>query len=197
MCVAYHQMCSTIKGSLRSPLDGNKVNEISRLILTAEARIVKVIDYDFNFPLPHPYLKHYADIFYPDSPSVYNFSLAILNDLIGSKMPLLFHGRTIALTSLLLGANYLQIPPLSDQRMDRSEHWLQLKKNQARFLIDEEEYYKQKSNEEYMRLEWVKRIHPDLSIEEIKGDFVDNLLESIVYANEVYELHLTSLKSSS
>lgn len=196
MCVAYHQMYSTIKGILRSPLDGDKVNEISQLILAAEGRIVKAIDYDFNFPLPHAYLKHYVDVFYSTSPSVFNFSSAVLNDLIGTKLPLIFHGRTIALVSLLLGSNYLQVMTIDNPKiLQDTERWLELRKLPPSLLLEEVNYHLNTSDEEYLALPWFKRIHPDLTLDEIKGNFLSNLIDALSYANEVYESHLTTLES--
>ena len=102
-------MGATIKGTLREPLDAQKVEEITKLVLVAEARLIKAIDFDFNFLLPYNYLSHFSEAFYPDTPSVGNFALAMLNDSIGSKAPLIYHSRTLAIAAILLTANYMNI----------------------------------------------------------------------------------------
>jgi hypothetical protein len=160
-------MTATIKGTLREALDEDKQNEISKQIVLAEARMLKVINFDFNIALPYDYLQWYSARLYPNTPAVHNLSLAILNDLVGSRAPLLYHARMLAVAGLLLAANLLKLPLMSDNKFAKSKNWLTLKA--PPLSLDDSGYYKEFSDDKFMELPWFKRIHPDLTLEDIEG----------------------------
>jgi len=160
-------MTATIKGTLKDPLDEEKQNEISKQIVLAEACMLRVMNFDFNFPLPYNYLHLYSYHIYPNTPALYNLSLAVLNDLIGSRAPLLYHARVLAVSALLVAANLNKAPLMSDSKFAKNKNWLSLKT--PSLSLNDSEYYKDLSDDKYMELPWFKRIHPDLILEDIES----------------------------
>ena len=169
MCSVHNHMTSNIKGTLRTPLDEEKLKEITNQILVAEARVLKVVNFDFNFPIPYPYLRCYTDLLYPKMTALHNLALAIVNDFISTKAPLIYHARTLAISAMLMAANLLKMTLISDSKFSSHKNWLQLKKTCLKLPHDNINLYEDTNEDKYMSLPWYKRIHPKLTIDEIEG----------------------------
>ncbi len=181
ICAVYHKMKYIILGTLKPTLEQNDVDEISKLVVVAESKILRTINYDFNFQLPYSYLTHYCETFYPgtsgafpgvDSSAVHNLALAMVNDCIATVAPLMYHARTVALACVLMAANYLELPAISDEKYYRPDNWLKFKMSPLKLPLETEIFYSNLSETEYLAIPWYRRVHPGLSLQEIEGIIV-------------------------
>ena len=81
----------------------------------------------------------------------------------------MYHARTIAIVCILFAASYLELPAIKDDKYYRVENWLTLKKTPLKLPLEDESFYTDLTDTQYLALPWYQRIHPALTIIEIEG----------------------------
>jgi len=117
VCAAYHKTIAKVEEKESEIMDEEIYSKIKERIIVHEAKLLKVLSFQFEIPLPYYYVEKVMRKNFKDdkekNKQLYHLSRIIILDTYRTHACLTFKSQVIAMSGILLAANILgfELPP--------------------------------------------------------------------------------------
>jgi hypothetical protein len=159
VCAAYHKTIAKVENKEKIEIMDEEIyNKIKEKIIVHESKLLKVIDFTLDIPLPYPYVEKILTRYFKDDrekdKQLYHLSRVFILDIYRTHICLIYPASVIAMTGIILAASLLnyQLPPnLKEVKVNINE-------------LSEE---KKKELQDQCFERWVQEVDPDTKCTEI------------------------------
>jgi len=113
VCAAYHKTIAKVENKEKIEImDGEIYNKIKEKIIVHESKLLKVIDFTLDIPLPYPYVEKILTRYFKDDKErdkqLYHLSRVFILDIYRTHACLIYSASEIAISGIILAASLLK-----------------------------------------------------------------------------------------